>query len=361
MTLDDSIQGFRLRVLREAQWRGNVSATCRRYDVSRTVFYRWRARLVRYGPDGLHPKRRTARPGRAPALSVADERRVIAEALAWPTRGPQWVSDRLAQQSLIVAPVTVWRALRRVGLNHRLARLAVLEDHSATTGLLTERTARRHRGRHVAAAQPGDLCSLDSFYIGKLKGVGKVWQLTGCDCASSFGWARIVVGEVTAAKMAAFLTEVVRPGYRAAGWRLKRVLTDNGKEFKASFVTTCATHQVRHTRTKPRHAWTNGFVERLQGTILHEHWRVEFRRHYYSVGAGPATVAGPVSHLLQYATAASWLPLAWPDARDGVSRGHCRLNEHAGLSRWGRRAQWTRGWNCQHHSGTGHPSCGILL
>ena len=281
MTLDDSIQGFRLRVVREAQRSGNVSATCRRYDVSRTVFYRWRARLARYGPDGLHPTRRTARPGRAPQLSVADERRVIAEALAWPTRGPQWVSDRLALQGLVVAPVTAWRVLRRVGLNHRLARLAVLEDQSATRGLLTERTARRRRGRHVAAAQPGDLCSLDSFYIGKLKGVGKVWQLTACDCASSFGWARIVVGEVTAARMAAFLTDVVRPGYRAAGWRLKRVLTDNGKEFKASFVTTCADRQVRHTRTKPRHAWTNGFVERLQGTMLHEHWRVEFRRHYF--------------------------------------------------------------------------------
>ena len=116
MTLDDSIQVFRLRVLREAQRSGNVSATCRRYDVSRTVFYRWRARLARYGPGGVHPKRRTARPGRAPELSVADERRVIAEALAWPTRGPQWVSDRLALQGLIVAPVTVWRALRRVGL-----------------------------------------------------------------------------------------------------------------------------------------------------------------------------------------------------------------------------------------------------
>ena len=68
------------------------------------------------------------------------------------------------------------------------------------------------------------------------------------------------------------------PGYRAAGWPLRRVLTDNGKEFKASVVTTCAARQVRHTRTKPRHAWTNGFVERLQGTILHEHWRIEFRR-----------------------------------------------------------------------------------
>ena len=170
MTLDDSIQGFRLRVLREAQRSGNVSAPCRRDDVSRTVFYRWRARLEQYGPDGVHPTRRTTRPGRAPALGVADERRVIAEALAWPTRGPQWVSDRLALQGLIVAPVTVWRVLRRVGLNHRRARLAVLEDQSATTGLLTERTVRRHRARHVEARQPGDLCSLDSFLHRQVEG-----------------------------------------------------------------------------------------------------------------------------------------------------------------------------------------------
>ena len=176
-----------------------------------------------------------------------------------------------------MAPVTVWRVLRRHGLNHRMARLAVLEEQSARTGLLTERTARRRRraARHVKAAQPGDLCSLDSFYVGKLKWVGKVWQLTACAFASSFGWARIAVGEVTAAIMAAFLAEVVRPGYEAAGWRLRRVLTDNGKEFKAGFVTTCATAGVEHTRTKPRHARTNGFVEGLQGTILHEHWRVD--------------------------------------------------------------------------------------
>ena len=154
--------------LQAAQRSGNVSATCRRYDVSRTVFYRWRARLTRYGADGLHPTRRTARRGRAPELTVTDERRVIAEALAWPTRGPQWVSDRLARQGRVIAPVTVWRVLRRVGLNHRLARLAVLEDQGAATGLLTERTVRRRRGRHVAAARPGDLCSLDSFYIWKI-------------------------------------------------------------------------------------------------------------------------------------------------------------------------------------------------
>ena len=115
---------------------------------------------------------------------------MIAEVLAWPTRGPQWISDRLAQAGLTVAPVTAWRVLRRHGLNHRLARLAVLEEQSAVTGLLAERTARRRRGRPVVAAQPGELCAPSTFYVGKLKGVGKVWQLTACDCASSYscGW-----------------------------------------------------------------------------------------------------------------------------------------------------------------------------
>ncbi len=66
-----------------------------------------------------------------------------------------------------------------------------------------------------------------------------------------------------------------------AGWKLRRVLTDGGSEFKGDFDNTCKELNVRHTRTKPRHAWTNGFVERLQGMILHEHWRIVFRRRYF--------------------------------------------------------------------------------
>jgi transposase-like protein len=281
MTLNDSIQAFRLRVLAEAQRSGNVSASCRRYGVSRTQFYRWRQRLERYGPEGVHPKRRVARPGRPPQVSVVAERRVVAEALAWPTRGPQWVRARLAREGLEVTPTTVWRVWHRHGLGTRRERLAALEPQSAVqVGLLTKRTKPRRVSRHVAADHPGDLCSLDTFDIGKLKGVGKVWQRTACDAASSYGWARVVAGEVTAAVMAAFLVAVVVPGYEAAGWCLRRVLTDNGKEFQGAFGATCAARHVRHTRTKPRHAWTNGFVGRLQGTILHEHWRVAFRRQH---------------------------------------------------------------------------------
>jgi transposase InsO family protein len=282
MTLEDSIHIQRLRVLREAERLGNVSEACRRHGMSRTLFYRLRARLEQYGPDGVHPKRRQARRGRPSPLGVQTERRVIAFALAWPTCGPQWYSDQLAREGLTIAPTTIWRLLRRARLGTRRARLAVLEQHSATTrGLLTERTHRSAR-RHVEADRPGDLLSLDTFYVGKLKGVGKVWQITGCDVASSFGWARLIVGEVTAAAVLGFLRDVVRPSYRQAGWHLDRVLTDNGKEFKGVFAAGCERLRIRLTRTKPRHAWTNGFVERLQKTILHEHWRIAFRRQYFT-------------------------------------------------------------------------------
>lgn len=280
MTLEDSIHTYRLRVLREAERLGNVSEACRRHGMSRTVFYRLRKRFVAYGADGVHPKRRGATPGRPSVVSVQVERQVIALAVAWPTCGPQWYSDQLARDGVTLAATTIWRLLKRHQLGSRRARLAILERASARRGLLTERTAKPVR--HVAADAPGDLLSLDTFYVGKLKGVGKVWQITGCDVASSFGWARVLIGEVTAAAVLAFLREVVRPAYRRAGWRLQRVLTDNGKEFKGAFAAGCERLRITVTKTKPRHAWTNGFVERFQKTILHEHWRIAFRRHYFT-------------------------------------------------------------------------------
>src|SRR5262244_4137832 len=188
MTLDESIQGMRLQVIRRATQIG-VSGACRETGISRTLFYRWQYRLSRYGVDGLHPRRLQARPGRAPQLSPAVERRLLAVAIAEAT----WGAARLAAYAqrvwrLRVAASTVQRLLRRHGLARRRQRLLVLEHHSARqAGLFTERTRhalwrlRHGQTRHVEAKQPADLFCLDTFYIGKLKGVGKVWQVTACD------------------------------------------------------------------------------------------------------------------------------------------------------------------------------------
>ena len=87
MTLEDSIRTTRLRVIRRAQEFGSVSAACREAGISRTLFYRWQKRFVRYGADGLHPRRRQAARGRPPQTAPHLEQRVVGLALAWPTWG----------------------------------------------------------------------------------------------------------------------------------------------------------------------------------------------------------------------------------------------------------------------------------
>ena len=284
MTLEDKVHAFRLHVLQRAEELRNISAACREAGISRTLFYRWKKRFTLYGADGLHPRRTAARPGRPVQLDTTKQRRILAMALTWPTWGPQRVSDQLRMEGILVSSTTVWRALHRLGLGTRAKRLLILEVHSAkSAGLLTQRTREnvsRRKTRHVQAEKPGELVSVDTFYIGNLKGVGKLWQLTACDAASSYAMAKVVPAN-NAKQAAAFLRDVVAVEVEKAGWRLQRVLTDGGSEFKADFDQACRDLKVRHTRTKPRHAWTNGFVERLQGTILHEHWRIVFRRRYF--------------------------------------------------------------------------------
>ena len=289
MTLDDSVHGLRLRAIHRAEALGNVSAVCRELGISRTLFYRWRKRYERYGADGVHPRRQQGRRGRPVQMPPEVERLVLSVAISTATWGCARIAAHLSHTWHIpIAPSTVQRLLRRVGLATRRARLTVLEQQAArTAGLLTERTkqrlweARHGRTRHVQATEPGELVCLDTFYVGKLKGVGKIWQITACDVASSYGTAAVLASH-TAIDAARFLRDILTPLYREAGWPLRRVLTDGGPEFKGAFDEACRTLGIRHTRTKPRHAWTNGFVERLQGTILQEHWRVAFRRRYFT-------------------------------------------------------------------------------
>ena len=289
MTLEEKVHLQRLRLFRRAEELGNVSQACREAGLARSLYYQLRGRFLAYGPIGLHPKHRRGRPGRPPTLDAQIERRILAEALAQPAWGPQRISDQLALRGIFVASSTVYRALNRHRLGTRKQRFGVLEQHSAArAGLLTERTKRNlEKARptpsraHIEADEPGELVGFDCFYIGRLKGVGKVWQVTACDTASSFTWAQVFLGNPRAETSAGFPREV-HADLERAGWPLQRVQSDRGSEFKGDFVKACTELGIRRTKTKPRHPFTNGFVERVQGTLLHEHWRVEFRRRYFT-------------------------------------------------------------------------------
>jgi len=292
MTLEERVLALRLFVMHRAQDLGSVTEACRQLGISRTLFYRWRDRYLRYGADGLKPRPpRRARPLQQAPAEV--EEAVLAYAQLWPTHGPARIARQLTRPGGPVGTLSAsgsYAILRRHGLSSRWERLARTEVHAASNGLLTERTRaalREARGefpRHVEAERPGDLVCLDTFYIGNLKGVGKVWQFTACDAACSFAAAWLTT-ELSARNARRFLRRYLMPLYRQAGHTLRAVLTDGGSEWKSVFDTTCLRLGIEHRRTKPRHAWTNGFVERLQGTILTELWRCAFRRTYYTAVA----------------------------------------------------------------------------
>ena len=284
MTLEDSVRHHRLMLMQRAAQLGNVTRACQEAGLSRTLFYRWRQRLLRYGPEGLRP--RPTRPTRWPRQATpALEHAVLAYALLWPTHGPARIAAQLRQPRWgrwRVSASGVYGILTRHGLQTRWERLTRLEAQAVGAhGLLTERTRRRVVHPHVDAQRPGDLVCVDAFYVGKLKGVGKVWQLTACDAACSYAIATLVP-RVTQATATAFLRTHVMPTYQRGGHPVRAVLTDGGPEFYGRFLTACRELGIEHRRTKPRHAWTNGFVERLQGTILSELWRIAFRRTYYT-------------------------------------------------------------------------------
>ena len=113
---------------------------------------------------------------------------------------------------------------------------------------------------------------------------GTVWQLTAIDVCSSYAWAELAIcpsGAPSPVQTSRLVCRVARE-LRAAGWRLERVLTDNGQEFRAErFRRAIAVHGVQITRIRAGRPQTNGAVEALQRTILDECWRPAFARSLY--------------------------------------------------------------------------------
>lgn len=166
--------------------------------------------------------------------------------------------------------------------SERLAKAAAIT--AATTGLVTEAVCKDAPfGFCLATGGPGELICLDSFYVGKLKGVGKVYQLTAVDDFTRWAVVMIVLGPVTGSHTIRFVDHVLR-SYRRLGVRVKAVLTDNGPEYIASgFRAHLAAKGLPHQRIPARSPNHNAVCERFHGTILQECWRPAFPRRFGSI------------------------------------------------------------------------------
>ena len=151
---------------------------------------------------------------------------------------------------------------------------------------LLERHSSDFRSRHVEASRPGELLNQDTFYWGTLKGVGKVYVQVLVDVSCSFAFAKVYTSKmpITACDL---MHDRVLPFYENLGITVGAVLTDNGREFCGKpeshpYELLLAVEGIKHRTTKVRSPRTNGFVERMNRTLLDECFRVQGRTKWYT-------------------------------------------------------------------------------
>jgi transposase InsO family protein len=280
MTNDDVLFAYRLRVLASARELGSVAAACRLHGIHRSTFYRWKAMSDRFGLEILRPRERR-RPQMPNAIPVLIEQRIVAFALGHPGYGPAHIASELARAKwggFKVSPNGVWRVLRRHGIGTRALRLGLLAGYAAPP----EPAREPEPERHIEASHPGELVQMDCFCIGRLSGTsGVVWQYTAIDAASAFTWAELHVSPHNPdARHTSRLARRVARELRDAGWELERVTTDGGTEFRSEvFSGELSRLGAACTRISPGRPQSNGFVERVQRTILEECWKPAFARY----------------------------------------------------------------------------------
>ena len=280
MTNDDVLYTYRLRVLATARELGSVAAACRMHGIHRSTYYRWKNSVDRFGLEILRPRGRR-RPQMPNSIPVLIEHRILAYALGHPGEGPARISSELAREKnggFGVSANGVYRVLKRHGLNTRAKRNGLLAGYAAPP----EPAREPEPERHIEVDHPGELVQFDCFCIGRLKGTkGVVWQYTAIDAASSFTWAELhVTPRNPDVRFCSKLAHRVARDLRDAGWEFERVSTDNGSEFRNHrFDEKLERLGATHTLIRPGRPQSNGFVERVQRTILEECWKPAFARY----------------------------------------------------------------------------------
>jgi transposase InsO family protein len=294
MTTEQKIIRAKVGLLELAKQLGNVRQACQVMGYSRDSFYRFRQLYETGGEEALKEISRR-KPNPKNRIEAELEERVVALALEQPAWGPQRVANELAKTGQRISPNGVYTVWGRHDLQTMTRRLAALEAVSAREGrVLTEsqlqalERAQREKDAHgeFESECPGYCGAQDTFYVGTIKGVGRIYQQTFIDTYSKVAFAKLYT-EKTPVTAADLLNDRVLPFFADHDIPLSRVLTDRGTEYcgapdRHPYELYLAVEDIEHTRTRTRRPQTNGICERFHKTLLNEFYRVAFRKRFYA-------------------------------------------------------------------------------
>lgn len=280
-------------LLNLAEELSNVSRACKVMGVSRDTFYRYRDLVDDGGVDALIEKSRRS-PNLKNRVEEAVEQAVMDYAIEFPAHGQHRTSNELRKKGVFVSGSGVRSIWLRHDLENFKKRLKALEAKVARDGiqLTDEQIAALERKKHddeacgeIETAHPGYLGSQDTFYVGNLKGVGRIYQQTYVDTYSKVAHCKLYTTKtpITAADL---LNDKVLPFYESQQLPVLRILTDRGTEYCGKvehhdYQLYLAINDIDHTKTKAMSPQTNGICERFHKTILNEFYQVTFRKKLY--------------------------------------------------------------------------------
>jgi len=293
MTNAEKVIKNKMGLIKLAEQLGNVSQACKIMGYSRDSFYRFKELYDEQGEEGLRELSRR-KPNPKNRVDPAIEEAVLAIALENPALGQLRVSNTLKQDGIFVSPGGVRSIWLRHGLETFKKRLKILEEKAAAENLvLTEsqlqamEKAKEQREAHgeIETEHPGYLGAQDTYYVGTIKGIGRIYQQTFIDTYAKIGFAKLYTSKhaITAADL---LNDRVLPWYEEQSVRLLRILTDRGTEYNGSienheYQLYLAIEDIDHSKTKARHPQTNGICERFHRTIKEEFYDIAFRKKVY--------------------------------------------------------------------------------
>ena len=280
-------------LLNLAEELGNVSKACKVMGVSRDTFYRYQELVEQGGIDALINQDKRV-PNLKNRVDESIEKAVINYAIDYPAHGQHRTSNELRKMGLFVSGSGVRSIWLRNNLENFKKRLSALESKVANEGIvlsdaqisaLEKKKYDDEACGEIETAHPGYLGSQDTFYVGNLKGVGRIYQQTFIDTYSKVAFAKLYTTKtpITAADI---LNDQVLPTFNSHDLPMLRILTDRGTEYcgrveNHDYQLYLAINDIDHTKTKARSPQTNGICERFHKTILQEFYQVTFRKKLY--------------------------------------------------------------------------------